>query len=84
MTQTEFIEHICWEKFRERKLLQISSERSTDLNLKKKMNLLQTEFNDVKIIYQVNLKWWETLQKEINDVQILKNIRQLKLQLVQS
>ena len=82
MTQTEFIEHIHQEKFRERKLLQISSEKSTDLNLKKKINLLQTESNDVKITYQVNLKQQETLQKEINDVQILENIKQLKLQLV--
>ena len=47
------------------------------------MNLLQTESNDVKIIYQVNLKQQETLQKEVDDIQILENIRQLKLQLVQ-
>ena len=51
MTQTEFIEYTHQEKFRKRELSQISSERSTDLNLKKKINLLQTEFNDVKIIY---------------------------------
>ena len=51
MTQTEFIECTCQEKSRERKLSQISSEKSTDLSLKKKMNFLQTEFNDVKITY---------------------------------
>ena len=64
--------------------MQISSERNTDLNLKKKINFLQTESNDVKITYQANLKQQETLQKEIDDVQILENIKQLKLQLMQS
>ena len=82
MTWTEFIEHTCQKIFKERKLLQISSKKSTDLNLKKKINFLQTEFNDVKIIYQVNLKQQEILQKKVNDTQIFKNIRQLKLQLV--
>ena len=84
MTQTEFIECTCSKKSRKRELLQISSERSTDLNLKKKMNLLQTESNDIKIIYQANLKQQKTLQKKVDDVQIFKNIKQLKLQLVQS
>ena len=46
------------------------------------MNFLQTEFNDVKIIYQANLKQQEILQKEVDDAQILENIKQLKLQLI--
>ena len=32
----------------------------------------------------MNLKQQEILQKKVNDVQIFKNIRQLKLQLMQS
>ena len=51
MAQTEFIEYTHWEKSKKRELLQISSERSTDLSLKEKMNLLWTEFDDIKIIY---------------------------------
>ena len=51
MAQTEFIEYTCQEKSRERELLQISSERSTDLSLKEKINLLQMKSNDVKITY---------------------------------
>ena len=51
MIQTEFIEHTHQEKFRERKLSQISSKKSTNLSLKKKMNFLQMKSDDVKIIY---------------------------------
>ena len=56
MTQTKFIEHTCQERFKEKELSQISSEKSTDLSLKKKMNFLQIKSDDMKIIYQTNLK----------------------------
>ena len=68
ITWTEFIEYTCQEKSKEKELSQISSEKSTDLNLKKKMNFLQIKSDNMKIIYQANLKQQETLQKEINDV----------------
>ena len=83
MTQTEFIEHICQERSKERELLQISSEKSMNQEIKNKMNLLQNKSNNVKIIYQTNLKRWEVLQKKINDALIFKNIQWLKLQLMQ-
>ena len=56
MTQTEFIEYIHQERFRERELLQISSERSVNQELKNEMNFLQSKSDNIKIIYQANLK----------------------------
>ena len=49
--QTEFIEHICQERSREKELLQISSERSMNQELKNEMNFLQNESDNVKITY---------------------------------
>ena len=84
MAQTESIGHTCQGKSRGRELSQIPSGRSTDLGLKEKVNLLQVKPGDVEITYQANLKQQEVLQKEVDDAQILEDIRQLELQLVQS
>ena len=81
--QTEFIEYICWERSKERKLLQISSERNMNQELKNEMNLLQNESDNIKIIYQANLKRWKVLQKKVDDALIFKDIWWLKLQFVQ-
>ena len=83
MTQTEFIEYICQERSRERKLSQISLERIINQELKNEINLLQNKSDNVKIIYQANLKRQEILQKKVNNALIFKDIQQLKLQLVQ-
>ena len=74
MTQTEFIEHIYQERSKKKESLQISSEKSMNQKLKNEMNLLQSKSDNIKIIYQANLKRQEILQKKVNNILILKNI----------
>ena len=47
------------------------------------MNLLQSKSDNIKIIYQANLKRQKVLQKKVDNALILEDIQWLKLQLVQ-
>ena len=84
MARTEPIGRTRRGKSRGRGLSQVPSGRSTDLGLEEEVDLLRAEPGDVETTYQANLKRREALQKEVDDAQVLEDIRQLELRLAQS